>query len=229
MIPKIEFRYSDVYDRNYRNSKFIQNYLEEKNQKYPSKKEILNYIKKAENIWEEKREKILKEISKISGFEWKEKRIICYVVGVGRPFSDPLTIRTYGRNINRFIETLTHELIHQIFIQNKKEYSKWNNFVLRKYEKEERLTKSHILLSAIHWKLLEKLRGKIAIEKEIKKYEKKNFRLLWANDIDKSACETFIKNFKHEVVCDDINTILKSNHSMGFFEKSIPFSISCSK
>ncbi len=55
-----------------------------------------------------------------------------------------------------------------------------------------------------------------------KKYEKKNFRLLWANDIDKSACETFIKNFKHEVVCDDINTILKSNHSMGFFEKSIP-------
>ncbi|MBS3094409.1 hypothetical protein J4474_01965 [Candidatus Pacearchaeota archaeon] len=196
MIPKIEFRYSDVYDRNYRNSKFIQNYLEEKNQKYPSKKEILNYIKKAENIWEEKREKILKEISKISGFEWKEKRIICYVVGVGRPFSDPLTIRTYGRNINRFIETLTHELIHQIFIQNKKEYSKWNNFVLRKYEKEERLTKSHILLSAIHWKLLEKLRGKIAIEKEIKKYkDSPDYKISW-EIVKKEGAEKIIKKFK---------------------------------
>ena len=33
-----------------------------------------------------------------------------------------------------------------------------------------------------------------------KKYQKRNFEITWANDIDEAACETFSKNFKEEIV-----------------------------
>lgn len=195
MIPKIEFRYSSVYDRNYRNLKYIQNYLKEKNQKYPSKKEILFYIEKSKKLWEKNSKKILQEISKISGLDWKEKRIICYIVGVGRPFSDPLTIRTYGKNIKKFIETLTHELIHQIFIQNKNIYKKWHEYILEKYKNEKRITKTHILLSAIHWELLKKLEGIEAVKKEIKKYENSpDYKRAW-KIVEKETSKKIIKKF----------------------------------
>ena len=38
-------------------------------------------------------------------------------------------------------------------------------------------------------------------------FEKLNFRTVFANDIDKSACETFTKNFKQDILCKDINYI----------------------
>ncbi len=54
-----------------------------------------------------------------------------------------------------------------------------------------------------------------------KKYAKRNFELVWANDIDESACETFTKNLKHDIVCGDIGKILDNKHNFGFFEKSL--------
>ena len=172
MIPKIEFRYSDVYDRNYRESKSIQNYLKKRKEKYPSRKEIIRYMKKGEILWRKFEKKILTEISRITRLKWKERRIICYIVGVGRPFSEPLTIRTYGKLWDRFIDVLTHELIHNIFNENDGKYMKWYNYVFKKYSKELRATKTHIALCAVHWKLLLKLFDEERLKKEIKRYRK---------------------------------------------------------
>lgn len=55
-----------------------------------------------------------------------------------------------------------------------------------------------------------------------KKYEKRNFELIWANDIDQSACETFTKNLKYDIVCGDISKILDNKHNFSFFEKPLP-------
>ncbi len=199
MIPKIEFRYSDIYDRGFRESKFIQSYLKKKGQEYPSKKEILRYVEKAKKLWAEDRRIILKEVSRISGFKWKQKIIICYVVGVGRPISDPLTIRTYGKNVERFIETLTHEMIHQIFVQNNVEYKKWHKYVLKKYKDELRITKTHILLSAVHWKLLEKIGNKNAVEKEIRKYDKdEGYKRAW-EIVKEETPDGIIQKFKEVI------------------------------
>lgn len=196
MIPKIEFRYSGIYDGKYRNSKQTQKYLKEKNQDYPSKEKILKYIKSIEKLWEKCREETLKEISKISGLKWKEKKIICYVIGCGRPFSDPLTIRTYGKDVKRFVETLIHELIHQIQIQNKKECEKWHKYISKKYSKEKRITRKHILLSAIHWKFLEKFYGRKGINEEIKKYDKsRDYKKAW-KIVEKECADNIIKKFK---------------------------------
>ena len=38
------------------------------------------------------------------------------------------------------------------------------------------------------------------------------FEVVWANDIDKTACLTYENYFKHEIVCGDISEILSGKH-----------------
>ena len=42
-----------------------------------------------------------------------------------------------------------------------------------------------------------------------KKYKKHKFEIVWANDVDKNACETFRKNIGDHIVCDDIVKLLQ--------------------
>jgi hypothetical protein len=196
MIPKIEFRYSDIYDRKYKESKKTKENLKKKNKTYPSRNNILNYIEDVKKLWDKKNKKILKEISKVSGLKWKEKKIICYVIGAGKSFSDPLTIKVYEKEPKKFVETLTHELIHQIQTQNKRKYLTWHKYVLERYKNEEKLTQNHILLSAMHWKILEKLEGEEGIKKEIKKFDKnKEYKRAW-EIVKKETPDSIIKKFK---------------------------------
>lgn len=58
-----------------------------------------------------------------------------------------------------------------------------------------------------------------------KNYEKRNFEITWANDIDKSSCETFRKNFNEDIVCGDITKILHGGEQDSFFDKPFPNSI----
>lgn len=113
-------------------------------------KEVLKYIKNVEKIWRKNEKKILSELSRITGLKWKEDFIYCYVVGSCRPFSDPLTMPMYNDK-NYFIDTLIHELIHQLFTQegNIKQTSKAWKYVERKYRSETGKTRTHIPLQAI--------------------------------------------------------------------------------
>lgn len=54
-----------------------------------------------------------------------------------------------------------------------------------------------------------------------KEYCKHDFELVWANDIDKNACHTFSKYFKHDIVCGDIREIIKENQTQ-MFDNPIP-------
>ena len=53
-------------------------------------------------------------------------------------------------------------------------------------------------------------------------YQKNNFEIIWANDIDKASCETFSKYFRHDIVCGDITEILSGKHPPSLFDKPIP-------
>ena len=55
-----------------------------------------------------------------------------------------------------------------------------------------------------------------------KRYEKRNFEIAWANDIDESACVTFRNYFNEEIVCGDIRKILDDKHNPRYFEKPLP-------
>jgi len=47
-----------------------------------------------------------------------------------------------------------------------------------------------------------------------KEYTKRNFEIIWANEIDKDFCKTYRKNFKHDIVEDDIRKVLTGESSI---------------
>lgn len=167
MIPKIIFKYSWIYNQNWK--EWIEIY-KRKTGKFPSTNQILNYIKKVEKLWRKDEEKILKELSKISGLKWKSEFIYCYVVGRCIPFSDPLTLPVYDKYPDYFIDTLIHELIHQLFTQqgNMEQSEKAWEYINRKYKKESHKTRIHIPLHAIHSHIYLKFFGKKRLNRDIK-------------------------------------------------------------
>ena len=140
------------------------------------------------------------ELSKISGLEWKAKEIICYIIGYGRPFSDPLTVRIY-KNYNDFIDTLTHELIHKLFDQegNMKRSEKAWNYFFRKYKQEPHTTKIHIPLHAIHAELISKFYGKKDIEKRLQIPPHDQYRLSW-KIVQEEGHQNIIREFRKRLV-----------------------------
>lgn len=169
--PKIEFRYSGIYDDIYRNKEEIQEHLLRSEETYPTREQVVSYKESAEKAWKKEGTKILNEISRLTKLKWKDEKIICYVIGFGRPFSDPLTIRMYKNSKRKFIDTLTHELIHQIQEQNSLKVEKWLKELVVEFKDEEMLTINQILTLAVHWKIFEKLYSKRALNNEIKRYE----------------------------------------------------------
>lgn len=197
MIPKMEFRYSWIYDIRLRDSPILKRKLKKQGKSYPSERKILNYIKEIEKIWKRQGDKILREISKVSGLKWREKKIICYVRGFGRPFSDPLSMRLF-KNKNDFIDTLTHELIHQIQIQDGKNWYKWWKYLTKTYSKEPIITKSHISVHAIHWKLILNIFDEKRLKKEIKNSFRKEYKRAW-EIVEKEGSGNIIKEFKKRI------------------------------
>lgn len=55
-----------------------------------------------------------------------------------------------------------------------------------------------------------------------KRYQKRNFEIAWANDINDAACQTFRSYFKHDIVCGDITRILNGKHSSQLFDRPMP-------
>lgn len=202
MIPKIEFRYSSIYDEF--NKKYLETYYKAYKKpktkillkKYPSQKKLENYIKKIKPLWKNKEKKILTEIAKITGLKWREKKIRVYLVGKCIPFSDPLTMPPY-KDKDEFIDTLTHELIHQIQMQaDDKLWKKWWAYIKQNYGKELRKTKSHILLHAVHWEIYLRLFNKRHLEENIKKSSRNEpYRKAW-EIVQKEGHENIIKKFK---------------------------------
>lgn len=44
-------------------------------------------------------------------------------------------------------------------------------------------------------------------------FQNAGFKIEWANEIDNKACETYSKNFKHQIICDDIQNLKTENLS----------------
>jgi len=162
-IPVVIFKYSWIYDQTWK-----EGLIGKKSKKYPSSRRILNYIKKVEKLWRKEKKRVLLELSKITHLGWKSKVIYCYVVGRCRPFSDPLTMPIYEKYPDYFIDVLTHELIHQLFIQNEKELEKSWHYIWRKYKRETDNTKIHIPLHAIHSHIYYKFFNEKRIKRDIK-------------------------------------------------------------
>lgn len=165
--PKIIFKYSWIYDQIWKEGQILRT---KKSKNYPLSRKILNYIKKIEKLWKKEEKRIIRELSRVAHLKWKSKLIDCYVVGRCRPFSQPLTMPIYEKYPDYFIDVLTHELIHNLFVQEgnlKKSKKAWQYFY-RKYKKDTITTKIHIPLYATQSHIYYKFFNKKRLERDIK-------------------------------------------------------------
>ena len=194
MIPHIEFVYSWIYDNGRRENKLLQEKLKEQGDTYPSSEEIQKKMKECENNWRKEEKEILEKLAKIMALSWKEEKIKCYIMGRGKSISDPLTV-TLSNKGEQFIDTLTHELIHQLQLQNVSRIKKWWEQVNEKYSKEPKLTKNHILLHAVHTKLLKEIYNEERLKKNIvKSNDSPDYRLSW-KIVSQEGYDNIIKKY----------------------------------
>lgn len=199
LVPEIEFRYSWIYDQRIkryltaiaRHDEVLRHGL----QNWPKERSILKAVNRYEKEWGGQGRVVLAEISRVSGLKWRQKKITVYVVGRIIPFSDPLTMPIYKSRI-KFVDTLTHELLHQIQSQNRDEVLNFYKFVYRKYKNESVITKNHIIVHAIHKYLYLKFFGVKRLNLDIKSCSRRiDYNRSW-NIVQSEGYENLIKEFR---------------------------------
>jgi hypothetical protein len=81
---------------------------------------------------------------------------------------------------NDFIDVLTHELIHNIFTQNQECLKKAWDFFNRKYKKESRVTRIHILVHAVHSHIYMKFFGEERLKRNVKRLTfRQDYKRAW--------------------------------------------------
>jgi len=194
---KINFIYSSIYDWHFRNVWK----LRKKKGSYPSSERVIKFLKKAQRYWLKYEKAILAEIAKVSSLKWREKEVKVYIVGKAIPFSSPLTVRV-ERSLNDFVDTLTHELIHQIFIQNEKRLRRVWPYFSKKYGLKSYRALGHTPLYAIHEHIYRKLFSVRRLRKDQEEaltYHLSGYIQAWET-VKKEGYQKLIKEFRVKLV-----------------------------
>ncbi len=112
----VELRYSEIFDEQIR-----QYWLSDRKKAkgYPSVRKIKSLLISRIRLWKKHERRIIVALERTTGCPFREKQIVCYVIGRGVPISDPLVLPLFVHHPStRFIDSLTHELIHRIFLQS---------------------------------------------------------------------------------------------------------------
>lgn len=196
MIPKIVFKYSWIYDQIWKEC--IKTY-KLKDKTYPSSEKVQNYIKKVKILWRKDEKKVLVECARVTGLKWKDRTITCYVVGRSRDISDPLTLRLRNKP-DDFIDSLVHELIHQLLIQN--EVNSWDvwKYFHKKYISESFNTRIHIPVHAIHRHIFLKFFSEKRLKRDVKiASEYPEYKRAW-DIVEKEGYRNIIQNLKERAL-----------------------------
>lgn len=204
-IPKIVFNCSGIYNRFHK--QWLEAYASEEfkkhNKKFSSAEKELkvldNYKRRVCAVWNKYEKNILQELSEISGLNWEEERIECYIVYVGLTMSNPLTMHTFKEDSD-FVDFLTHEMIHRLFMQPenlKRAKTAWK-YIDRKYKNESKKTRIHIPLLAFHVHIFLKIFHKERLEKHIGKFSSGDYRRAW-QIVRQEGYENIIREFKRRI------------------------------
>lgn len=147
----VEFRYSPIYDDQCRAAFDL---LPKYERPYPDAKTTTAFMHRLENEWRKNEHRVFAAIQKYSNVKWSVKKHLCYVVGSGIPFSDPLTMPVFAPQapIDYASDVLCHELIHRNLLEPaflakwKKIFAKLKN----RYQKDTENTLIHVIVHAIH-------------------------------------------------------------------------------
>jgi len=201
MIPELEFIYSDIYDGAFMTLKYKKwpEYSKAEIKKF--NKDMNKYLKDLEKMWKKEGTKILQKIQTVSGLKWHERKIKVYIASeINHSFSDPLTLNfKYRKDMKIARDVLTHELLHQIQIQNEKVVNNYyKKHIWKKYKREPRITQSHIFVHAAHKKVYLELIGEDRLKADIKKCKKwPAYKRAW-EIVEEEGYENILKEFQKQ-------------------------------
>ena len=163
-LPKIQIIFADSYDEAFHTAK-------EKRWTHKALVSGKRYARLLRKAIKPNLKRFLVTAEEVSGLGWKLPRIRCYVVhDVPYDFDDPVTFMI--RPLNKMqiaVETVFHELTHQLVAQNNDRLNK-KNYVAKKYAKETMDVKDHIFDQAIMQKIYEKIYGLRRTKKIVRTY-----------------------------------------------------------
>ena len=123
MIPKIDLRFSFIYNKKFNSNFNLQDFTKLKNDSRPFIELFNKYIKNILHLIETYNE------------PWKREYIPIYLVsGKIKSFSDPLTLR-YREDYNLLLLILIHELIHNNLTKKYKNPSDAHKVIHKVYKK----------------------------------------------------------------------------------------------
>jgi hypothetical protein len=162
-LPRVTIVYNDVYDE------AIHSLVEKKHTHLAHLGGQL-FARRLRKSTKSMLKRFLVTAENVTGLHWKWALIRCYVVhDIQFDFDDPMTVKI-RRSMNDATETFFHELTHQLELQNKNRIH-MRNYIHKKYNKESKDTRDHILAHAILWKVYEKLYGKKKLKRIIAGYK----------------------------------------------------------
>lgn len=150
-IFSVVFRYSPIYDEQCRVAFDL---LPKHERPYPDTKTTMAFMHRLEKEWRKNEQNVFNAIQKYSGVKWTTKEHLCYVVGSGIPFSDPLTMPVFAPQapIDYASDVLCHELIHRNLIEPAF-LNRWKlTFAKLKkhYPRDTENALVHVIVHAIH-------------------------------------------------------------------------------
>jgi hypothetical protein len=202
-IPQIELVYSKEYDQEcYRSWKSgMDGLVRSLFSRYPCEEEVRRRLIQVKEEWNKYSNQILTKLAQVSGLQWSEPIITCYLVGwSSSPYSDPVTLPSY-ESIEDSVYTITHEIIHRLFVQNSELIDSTRQYFREgSYSKElPRGTRTHIRLYALQAKVVSEIAG-LSLEHLAKTVPKKKaYQKAWS----------FIKEEGHEKVLQEFINSLK--------------------
>lgn len=190
---KIVFKYSWIYDDQFREG--YKSLKGNSKHKYPLREEIIKFKDELEKLWQKDGDKILNELSDVTGLKWKEDKTMCYIVGWSMPFSDPLTIPVF-KDLHYAFDTLIHELIHQLFIQNDEKGKDYWKYINANYKELPFNARIHIPVHAIHEHIFIKFFDRKRLNTEIKIMSSyKDYKTSWEM-VKKEGYRNIISEFR---------------------------------
>ena len=205
MIPKVLFKWSFIYQEEIHQPK-SDSYNRDKTEEY-----VLNFVKKASKKWNKNESKVFSYMEKLTGLKWRLKEIPCYVIKISEfgPISDPLTIpiqfksgdNIYTLGVDRFIDMLVHELIHNLLIQNQDMLPRtyFEYIIDKKYKDFPFNAAIHVPIHAIHKEIFLKYFGRKRLKEEIEACEYyPDYKKAW-NQVNKEGSNVILEELRSYV------------------------------
>lgn len=190
-MPEVIFTYSWIYDKNI---------CELADEERLDEEEIDNKRERLLREWNKVEKEIFDTLTEVSGLEWMEEEIKCYLISDHYSFSDPLTLALWNFSTEKLIITLIHELIHRLFVNqdsNRDRCEEAWGWTSEKFD-ESRHIRTHIVLYAILIRTVKEVLGPDSIEKKKIVPPSEDYKKAW-EIVQTKDTENILQNFTSRI------------------------------